>query len=140
MNDESERMPEPGEPAVIRPRWRVSLIWLVPVVAALIGISMLVHAWLSIGPEISVTFRTAAGLEAGRIDQLEEADQWAEHCAPDSGLREDRSGGASAADDGNSLRRVALDPLAGAVTVVAGEVLVLAQIGDLTLRYPRHVR
>ena len=35
MNDESEQMPEPGEPAVIRPRWRVSLIWLVPVVAAL---------------------------------------------------------------------------------------------------------
>ena len=66
MNDESEQMPEPGEPAVIRPRWRVSLIWLVPVVAALIGISMLVHAWLSIGPEISVTFRTAAGLEAGK--------------------------------------------------------------------------
>ncbi len=66
MNDESEQMPEPGEPAVIRPRWRVSLIWLVPVVAALIGISMLVHAWLSIGPEISVTFHTAAGLEAGK--------------------------------------------------------------------------
>ena len=55
--------PEPGDPVVIRRRWRVSLIWLVPVVAALIGVSMLADAWLSTGPEIAVTFRTAAGLE-----------------------------------------------------------------------------
>jgi paraquat-inducible protein B len=66
MNTESERMPEAGDPVVLRRRWHVSLIWLVPAVAALIGVSMLVHAWLSVGPEISVTFRTAAGLEAGK--------------------------------------------------------------------------
>jgi paraquat-inducible protein B len=66
MNTESKPMPEPGDPVVIRRRWHVSLIWLVPAVAALIGMSMLVHAWLSVGPEISVTFRTAAGLEAGK--------------------------------------------------------------------------
>jgi paraquat-inducible protein B len=66
MNRESEQLLEPGDPAVIRRRWRVSSIWLVPIVAALIGLSMLVHAWLSIGPEITLSFRTAAGLEAGK--------------------------------------------------------------------------
>ncbi|MDR1936321.1 MAG: MlaD family protein [Candidatus Accumulibacter sp.] len=66
MDRESDQLPEPGDPTVIRRRWHVSLIWLVPAVAAMIGLSMLVHAWLSIGPEISVSFRTAAGLEAGR--------------------------------------------------------------------------
>ena len=66
MNQESEHTPEPGDPAVVRRRWHVSLIWLVPAIAALIGISMLVHAWLSIGPEISITFHTATGLEAGK--------------------------------------------------------------------------
>lgn len=57
--------PQPGLPAVSRRR-RPSLIWLVPAVAALIGLSMLVHAWLSAGPEITIAFRTAAGLEAGK--------------------------------------------------------------------------
>ncbi|MDR3221777.1 MAG: MlaD family protein [Candidatus Accumulibacter sp.] len=66
MNKETEQLPEPDAPPVIRRRWRVSPIWLVPAVAALIGLSMLLNAWLSIGPEISVTFRTATGLEAGK--------------------------------------------------------------------------
>ncbi|MDR1708364.1 MAG: MlaD family protein [Candidatus Accumulibacter sp.] len=66
MNTESELTSAPGEPAVARRGWRVSLIWLVPAVAALIGLSMLAQAWLETGPEISVTFRTAAGLEAGK--------------------------------------------------------------------------
>lgn len=57
---------EPGHPAVTRRRWRLSLIWVVPAVAALIGLSMLVHAWQSAGPEITIAFRTAAGLEAGK--------------------------------------------------------------------------
>ncbi|MDR0576651.1 MAG: MlaD family protein [Candidatus Accumulibacter sp.] len=57
---------EPGDPDMIQRRWRVSLIWLVPAAAALIGASMLIQAWLSVGPDIFVTFRTAAGLEAGK--------------------------------------------------------------------------
>ncbi|WP_261166293.1 intermembrane transport protein PqiB [Serratia quinivorans] len=56
---------QPDEPEMTR-RHRLSLIWLVPVLALLIGISMLVHAWLSSGPEISVTFQTASGLEPGK--------------------------------------------------------------------------
>jgi paraquat-inducible protein B len=63
MNDLSAR-PEPGLPAISRRR--PSLVWLVPAVAALIGLSMLVHAWLSAGPEITIAFRTATGLEAGK--------------------------------------------------------------------------
>lgn len=66
MNDPSQPVPEPTDPPVTRPRWRVSLVWLVPALAALIGLSMLVQAWLSAGPEITITFRTAAGLEAGK--------------------------------------------------------------------------
>lgn len=63
MNDLPEHLPQP---AVARNRWRISLVWLVPAIAALIGISMLVHAWWSAGPEITITFRSAAGLEAGK--------------------------------------------------------------------------
>jgi paraquat-inducible protein B len=51
---------------VVRQRWRPSLVWLVPLVAALIGVSMVIHAWWSAGPQITITFQTAAGLEAGK--------------------------------------------------------------------------
>ncbi|KER69137.1 intermembrane transport protein PqiB [Burkholderia aenigmatica] len=57
---------EPHDPPVTRNRLRLSLVWLVPLVAALIGLSMVIHAWLSVGPEITITFNTAQGLEAGK--------------------------------------------------------------------------
>lgn len=45
-------------------RLHLSLVWLVPLVAAVVGLSMLVHSWMSVGPKISVSFQTAEGLEA----------------------------------------------------------------------------
>ncbi|WP_032698711.1 intermembrane transport protein PqiB [Pseudomonas syringae] len=53
-------------PEVKRRRLRVSLIWLVPIVAAIIGISMALHDWMNIGPKITVSFLTAEGLEANK--------------------------------------------------------------------------
>jgi len=71
MNDtptqsDSHPTPQPGEPPMVRRRWRVSLVWLVPAVAAIIGLGMLVHTWLGAGDEITISFRTAAGLEANK--------------------------------------------------------------------------
>lgn len=57
---------EPGTPVVSTKRRRPSLVWLVPTVAVVIGLSMLVHAWLSSGPTITISFMTASGLEAGK--------------------------------------------------------------------------
>lgn len=53
-------------PAVRRRRFNVSLVWLVPIAAALVGLSMLVHDSLSAGPKITVQFQTAEGLEANK--------------------------------------------------------------------------
>ena len=66
MNETHEHIRKPDYPPVTRRRSRASLIWLVPIIALLIGVSMLVQAWLSAGPEITIAFRTAAGLEAGK--------------------------------------------------------------------------
>ncbi|MGF6301467.1 intermembrane transport protein PqiB [Paraburkholderia sp. WC7.3d] len=67
MNPVSDKpLPEPQDPVVTYGRWRLSPVWLVPLMAALIGLSMVIHAWLSAGPEIAISFRTAAGLEAGK--------------------------------------------------------------------------
>ena len=66
MNETSESLPEPGHPTVVRRKRRISIIWVVPALAALIGLSMLLHAWSSAGPTITITFKTAEGLEAGK--------------------------------------------------------------------------
>jgi paraquat-inducible protein B len=65
MNDRTTHL-DPGPPAVSRRRWRLSLVWLVPALAAAIGIALMVDTWLSAGPEITIAFATAAGLEAGK--------------------------------------------------------------------------
>lgn len=57
---------QPGEPVIIRQRWRIALIWLVPALAMLTGLAMLIHTWSDTGPEIVISFQSASGLEAGR--------------------------------------------------------------------------
>ena len=52
-------------PRVSSSRFRPSLIWLVPAVAVLIGLSLMVQAWLAAGPQITISFQSATGLEAG---------------------------------------------------------------------------
>ncbi|QJD59701.1 MCE family protein [Pseudomonas sp. gcc21] len=57
-----------GHPEIRQRRVRISLIWLVPIVAALVGLSMVVQSWLSAGPQITVSFETAEGLEANKTE------------------------------------------------------------------------
>ncbi|MBB3101769.1 intermembrane transport protein PqiB [Azomonas macrocytogenes] len=56
----------PGTPHISSRRFSASLVWLVPIAAALIGLSMVIHSWLSAGPKITVSFETAEGLEANK--------------------------------------------------------------------------
>jgi len=53
------------EPRILR-RWRPSMVWLLPMVAALIGSWMAMRAYTSKGPAITITFLGAEGLEAGQ--------------------------------------------------------------------------
>ena len=50
----------------IKPRSKISIVWLVPIIAILIGLWLGYKAWSEMGPEISITFKTADGLEAGK--------------------------------------------------------------------------
>jgi len=57
----------PGRPAVDRPsRWLPSLIWLIPLLAALIGAWQVVHWVTNKGSTVYVYFGTGEGLEAGQ--------------------------------------------------------------------------
>lgn len=62
-NDGSDELPEPLKK---RSKWKPSLIWLIPIIALLIALSLALKAYLNTGPIIDVSFRTAEGLEAGK--------------------------------------------------------------------------
>lgn len=53
-------------PAVKTRRFNVSLVWIVPIIAALVGASMLISNGLNAGPQIEISFETAMGLEANK--------------------------------------------------------------------------
>jgi paraquat-inducible protein B len=53
-----------AEAAVTRRR-EISPIWLVPIVAALLGAWMVVISWRSQGPTVTIQFKTAEGIESG---------------------------------------------------------------------------
>lgn len=70
---EPPRAPEPpdglGLPqAVAAPkrRWLPSLVWVVPIVAAVVGVWIATQAIVAKGPTITISFKTAEGLEAGK--------------------------------------------------------------------------
>jgi paraquat-inducible protein B len=67
--DEATAPPADPPPRVEpRNRLRLSLVWLVPLVAVLVGLGLVVRSWLAAGPEIVIEFRTAEGLEAGKTE------------------------------------------------------------------------
>lgn len=64
----SEQQPRPGEvaEAVIETRRRPSIVWLIPVVAALVGGFVAWRTFSERGPAIEITLASAEGLEAGK--------------------------------------------------------------------------
>lgn len=68
----AEQNPPPSDdgiaaPEVVRKKERrIAWIWLVPVVAVLIALSLVLRTWIQEGPEIKITFDTAEGLDVGK--------------------------------------------------------------------------
>ncbi|HEX3382343.1 MAG TPA: MlaD family protein [Paraburkholderia sp.] len=58
------QLPDPDiEP---RSRWLPSLVWVIPLIAALIGIALVIKSVTERGPVITITFISAEGLEPGK--------------------------------------------------------------------------
>jgi paraquat-inducible protein B len=58
----------PGQASIKTRRFSVSLVWIVPIVAVLVGISLVVHSLMQEGPTITVTFKTGDGLTANKTE------------------------------------------------------------------------
>ncbi|MEA3138566.1 MAG: paraquat-inducible protein [Gammaproteobacteria bacterium] len=53
-------------PAVHNRRWIPRLVWVVPIAAALIGISLLIRDWENAGPRITISFLGGEGVQVGK--------------------------------------------------------------------------
>ncbi|QXI03467.1 Paraquat-inducible protein B [Pseudomonas fluorescens] len=58
----------PGQAPVKTHRFGISLVWIVPIVAVLVGISLVVHNVMQEGPTIIVNFKTGSGLTANKTE------------------------------------------------------------------------
>lgn len=56
----------PDAVAVPRRRSHGYAVWLIPILAALIGLTLGVRAWLATGPTVTITFKTAEDIEPGK--------------------------------------------------------------------------
>jgi paraquat-inducible protein B len=64
------RPPPPEEdlptPAIQNRRWIPRLVWVVPIAAAVIGISLLIRNWENAGPRITISFLSGEGVQVGK--------------------------------------------------------------------------
>jgi paraquat-inducible protein B len=61
--------PAIAEPVIARKNAaRLSLVWIVPILAVMIGAALLLNTLLQTGPHIVISFRTAEGLERGKTE------------------------------------------------------------------------
>ena len=51
---------------IVSDKRKLPLVWIVPLVALLLGIYMVIHHYLTQGPEITITYSTANGIEADK--------------------------------------------------------------------------
>ncbi|MGA2788527.1 MAG: MlaD family protein [Verrucomicrobiota bacterium] len=67
MPDKNQSPPKVPESRIIpKKRTRLSLVWIIPIVAAVAGIWVAVTKIMSEGPKITIIFQSAEGLEAGK--------------------------------------------------------------------------
>ncbi|MDQ7976513.1 MlaD family protein [Paraburkholderia sp. SARCC-3016] len=59
--------PDVPEPDIdTRRRWLPSLVWVIPLIAALIGVALVIQSIYQKGPTITISFSSAEGLEPGK--------------------------------------------------------------------------
>jgi len=66
MTENADLSNVPEATPVPKRRGRISAVWIVPIIAALVGVGIVVQQRLNEGPTITISFRTAEGIEPGK--------------------------------------------------------------------------
>src|SRR2546422_10331890 len=88
----------PEAVAASKRRWSLSIVWAIPIVAALAGGWLAVKAISEQGPTITITFKTAEGLGGGKTKIKDKKGEGGG--GEQKGLRRGGSGGGGAAGGG----------------------------------------
>lgn len=62
----AEDTPTVPSPHVVARKRSISWIWLVPLVVAIVGLSLIVKNWIETGPIVTISFESANGIEVGQ--------------------------------------------------------------------------
>ncbi len=66
MPDDSDITNVPQAEIIPKNHARLSIVWVIPILAAAVGVGIAVQQYLSEGPTIQIAFRSAEGVEAGK--------------------------------------------------------------------------
>jgi paraquat-inducible protein B len=66
MAESTDRDSLPRATVVPRRRQRISVVWIIPILAAVVAIGIAIQRILSEGPTITIVFKSAEGVEAGK--------------------------------------------------------------------------
>jgi paraquat-inducible protein B len=66
MSDMSNESKLPSAIAEAKRRWAPQLIWIIPIIAILVGLNLAYQAKVNQGPMITIAFKSGDGLEAGK--------------------------------------------------------------------------
>ena len=66
MAESTDRDSLPRATVVPRRRQRISMVWIIPILAAVVAIGIAIQRILSEGPTITIVFKVAEGVEAGK--------------------------------------------------------------------------
>ncbi|WP_291985013.1 MlaD family protein [Candidatus Accumulibacter sp. ACC007] len=66
MTDRNDHDALPQATVVRKKRTRISVVWIIPILAAVVAVGIAIQQYLSEGPTISIVFKTAVGIEAGK--------------------------------------------------------------------------
>lgn len=66
MSDNSDFTNVPQAESIPKSRARLSIVWIIPILAAAVGIGIAVQQYLREGPTIRIAFHSAEGVEAGK--------------------------------------------------------------------------
>ncbi len=66
MPESTDRDNLPQATVVPRSRTRISIVWIIPVLAAVVALGIAIQRILSEGPTITIVFKAAQGIEAGK--------------------------------------------------------------------------
>jgi paraquat-inducible protein B len=66
MPDKPNEIKLPSAIAEPKRRWALQLIWIIPIIAILVGLNLAYKAVVNQGPHITIAFKSGDGLEAGK--------------------------------------------------------------------------